>query len=96
MSHYAFIKRAQILGNKVEMDIANTIAQNAKILRVGIHFNTLGPRAKVQESLKRNWDKRIFKKILKLLYVVYLTNISILFKVRLSRIGADKSEGEDK
>lgn len=45
------------------MDIANTIAQNAKILRVGIHFNTLGPRAKVQDSLKRNWDKRILQLI---------------------------------
>lgn len=40
------------------MDIANTISQNSTILRVGIHFNTLGPRAKVQEVLKRNWDNR--------------------------------------
>ncbi len=51
------IKRAQILGNKVEMDIANTLAQNTTLLRLGVHFNTLGPRAKVQDTLKKNWDR---------------------------------------
>jgi hypothetical protein len=56
--HFSLEKRAQILGNKVEMDIANTLAQNTFILRVGVHFNTLGPRAKVQDALKRNWDRR--------------------------------------
>ena len=48
---------AQILGNKVEMDIANTLAQNTTLLRLGVHFNTLGPRAKVQDTLKKNWDR---------------------------------------
>ena len=50
-------KRAQILGNKVEMDIANTLVQNTTLLRLGIHFNTLGPRTKVQDTLKKNWDR---------------------------------------
>jgi hypothetical protein len=40
------------------MDIANTLSQNSSLLRLGVHFNTLGPRAKVQETLKGNWDKR--------------------------------------
>lgn len=40
------------------MDIANTLSQNSSLLRLGVHFNTLGPRAKVQETLKKNWDKR--------------------------------------
>ena len=40
------------------MDIANTFAQNETLLRLGVHFNTLGPRVKVQETLKKNWDKR--------------------------------------
>lgn len=49
-------QRSQILGNKVEMDIANSIAENQTLLRLGIHLDTLGPRVKVQETLKRNWD----------------------------------------
>jgi hypothetical protein len=49
-------QRSQLLGNKVEMDIANTISQNKTILRLGLHFDTLGPRVKVQETLKYNWD----------------------------------------
>ncbi len=44
------------------MDIADSISQNNTILRLGVHFNTLGPRATVQEHLRNNWDQR--KKIL--------------------------------
>lgn len=44
------------------MDIANSVSQNSTLLRLGIHFNTLGPRAKVQDVLKRNWDNREFLK----------------------------------
>ena len=40
------------------MDIADSISQNDTILRLGVHFNTLGPRATVQEHLKKNWDQR--------------------------------------
>lgn len=64
------------------MDIANSIGQNSTLLRLGIHFHTLGPRAKVQDVLKRNWDKR----------KIYLNKISkvlnklIKFLVRLRRI----------
>ncbi len=47
-----------MLGNKVEMDIANSLADNETLLRLGVHFHTLGPRSKVQDILKRNWDKR--------------------------------------
>ncbi|CAF0774569.1 unnamed protein product [Brachionus calyciflorus] len=56
-------QRAQILGTKIEMDIANSVSQNSKLLRLGIHFNTLGPRAKVQDVLKRNWDNLRLKRI---------------------------------
>ena len=56
-------QRAQILGNKVEMDIANTVSQNNTLLRLGIHFDTLGPRVTVQETLKKNWDKLRLKRI---------------------------------
>ena len=56
-------QRAQILGNKVEMDIANTVSQNKTLLRLGIHFDTLGPRVTVQETLKKNWDKLRLKRV---------------------------------
>ena len=49
-------QRSQLLGNKVEMDIANNISENDTLLRLGLHFDTLGPRVKVQETLKNNWD----------------------------------------
>lgn len=49
-------QRSQVLGNKVEMDIATSISKNSTILRIGIHLDTLGPRVKVQEKLKKNWD----------------------------------------
>jgi hypothetical protein len=45
------------------MDIANTLAQNSTLLRLGVHFNTLGPRAKVQDILKRNWDRLRLKRL---------------------------------
>ena len=56
-------QRAQILGNKVEMDIANIVSQNKTLLRLGIHFDTLGPRVTVQETLKNNWDKLRLKRV---------------------------------
>jgi hypothetical protein len=56
-------QRAQILGNKVEMDIANIVSQNKTLLRLGIHFDTLGPRVTVQETLKKNWDKLRLKRV---------------------------------
>jgi tropomodulin len=49
-------QRSTILGSKVEMDIASSIAQNTKLLRLGLHFNSLGPRVKIQDTMKRNWD----------------------------------------
>lgn len=51
-------QRSQILGTKTEMEIADSISQNNNILRVGVHFMSLGPRATVQEHLKKNWDRR--------------------------------------
>lgn len=56
-------QRAQILGTKTEMDIADSISQNDTILRLGVHFNTLGPRATVQEHLKKNWDQLRLKRV---------------------------------
>jgi hypothetical protein len=42
------------------MEIADSISQNNTILRVGVHFMSLGPRATVQEHLKKNWDRRMY------------------------------------
>lgn len=56
-------QRAQILGTKIEMEIAECISQNNTMLRLGIHFNTLGPRATVQDHLKKNWDQLRLKRV---------------------------------
>jgi hypothetical protein len=53
------------------MDIANNISENETLLRLGLHFDTLGPRVKVQETLKNNWDnckkRKLFYQILSFL-----------------------------
>lgn len=56
-------QRAQILGTKIEMDIADSVSQNNSLLRLGVHFNTLGPRATVQEHLRNNWDQLRLKRV---------------------------------
>jgi len=56
-------QKSQILGTKVEMEIANTISQNNTILRLGLHLNTLGPRSKIQDVLTRNWDQLRLKRL---------------------------------
>lgn len=56
-------QRSQILGTKIEMDIADSISQNDTLLRLGVHFNTLGPRATVQDHLKKNWDQLRLKRL---------------------------------
>lgn len=56
-------QRSQVLGTKIEMEIADSISQNNTLLRLGVHFNTLGPRATVQEHLKKNWDQVRLKRL---------------------------------
>ena len=61
------------------MDIANTLVQNSTLLRLGVHFNTLGPRARVQETLKKNWDKR--KQNSFYLFLFFLNEKSLNFEI---------------
>ncbi|CAF1198026.1 unnamed protein product [Rotaria sp. Silwood1] len=49
-------QRSQILGNRVEMEVADAIAQNHTLLRLNLQFDTLGPRVRVTEKLKQNID----------------------------------------
>ena len=51
-------ERSQILGNRVEMEVADAIAKNNTILRLNLQFDTLGPRVRVTEKLKQNVDSR--------------------------------------
>jgi hypothetical protein len=53
---FVFFKRSQILGNRVEMEVADAIAQNNTLLRLNLQFDTLGPRVRVTEKLKQNLD----------------------------------------
>ncbi|CAF4584906.1 unnamed protein product, partial [Rotaria magnacalcarata] len=48
--------RSQILGNRVEMEVADAIVQNNTLLRLNLQFDTLGPRVRVTEKLKQNLD----------------------------------------
>lgn len=56
-------QRSQVLGNRIEMEIADSISQNNTLLRLGVHFNTLGPRCTVQDHLKKNWDQLRLKRL---------------------------------
>jgi len=49
-------QRSQILGNRVEMEVADAISQNDTLLRLNLQFDTLGPRVRVTEKLKQNLD----------------------------------------
>ena len=42
------------------MEVADAIAQNNTLLRLNLQFDTLGPRVRVTEQLKRNLDARMF------------------------------------
>jgi hypothetical protein len=53
---FFFFKRSQILGNRVEMEVADAIAQNNNLLRLNLQFDTIGPRVRVTEKLKQNLD----------------------------------------
>jgi len=59
-------QRSQVLGNRVEMEVADAISQNDTLLRLNLQFDTLGPRVRVTEKLKQNLDalrkKRLNKK----------------------------------
>lgn len=56
-------QKSQILGTKVEMDIANIISKNTTLLRLGLHLHTLGPRSTIQDVLTRNWDQLRLKRL---------------------------------
>ncbi|CAF0740553.1 unnamed protein product [Adineta steineri] len=49
-------QRSQILGNRVEMEVADAIQKNDALLRLNLQFDTLGPRVRVTEKLKQNLD----------------------------------------
>ncbi len=51
-----YFQRSQVLGNRVEMEVADAIAQNDALLRLNLQFDTLGPRVRVTEKLKQNLD----------------------------------------
>ena len=56
-------QRGQILGNKIENIIGDIISQNRNLLRLGLNLDTCGPRVKIHETLKRNWEKLRLKRV---------------------------------
>lgn len=49
-------QKPEVLGNKVEMEIAKLVKENSKLLRLGIHFEFPVARIKVNDKLKENLD----------------------------------------
>ncbi|GFO26641.1 tropomodulin [Plakobranchus ocellatus] len=49
-------QKPEVLGNKVEMQIAKLIKENDTILRLGLNFEFPDARIKVHEKLKKNLD----------------------------------------
>lgn len=49
-------QRPAVLGNKVEVHIADLLRDNLTMLKLGIFLETPGPRVAVQEYIKRNND----------------------------------------
>lgn len=56
-SFFSFRQRQQVLGNKIETEITQTIEQNPTILRVGLHFEYNDARNRVATHLQRNLDR---------------------------------------
>ncbi|CAF1398300.1 unnamed protein product, partial [Didymodactylos carnosus] len=56
-------QRSQVLGNRVEMEIADAVSQNNTLLRLNLQFDTVGPRVRVTERLKQNLDALRKKRI---------------------------------
>ncbi|KFQ92497.1 Tropomodulin-1, partial [Nipponia nippon] len=50
------VKRAQPLGNKVEMEIANMLEKNTSLLKFGYHFTQQGPRLRASNAMMNNND----------------------------------------
>lgn len=52
------LQKPAILGVKTEQMIARVVEENATIEKLGIQFETLNARIRVQEKLQSNYDKR--------------------------------------
>jgi len=56
-------QRAAVLGNKVEMDMMQSIEENETLLRVGISFNSMIARHRVSDALEKNYEKIRLRRI---------------------------------
>nr|CAG4651967.1 EOG090X093U [Triops cancriformis] len=50
-------QRAQVLGNKAEMEITQIVEQNSTLLRLGLHLEYNDARSRVATHLQRNLDR---------------------------------------
>ena len=51
-------QRPQILGNRVEMDIARLVEKNDSLLRLGLNLDVPDARMRVAHKLQQNSDNR--------------------------------------
>lgn len=50
-------QRAQVLGNKIEMEITSLVEQNPTLLRLGLHLEYSDARHRIATHLQRNIDR---------------------------------------
>lgn len=48
--------KSQLLGNKVEMEIASMLEKNTSLLKFGYHFTQQGPRLRASNAMMNNND----------------------------------------
>lgn len=56
-------QKPQILGNKIEMDIAKAVEKNPTMLRLGLSFDVPDARVRVTHHLQKNYDNVRLKRI---------------------------------
>ena len=54
-------QRPQILGNRVEMEIARLVEKNDSLLRLGLNLDVPDARMRVAHKLQQNSDNREFQ-----------------------------------
>lgn len=75
---FLIIKRSQVLGNKIEMEITDLVEKNTSLLRLGLHLEFNDARHRVAAHLQRNIDR---SKYLLLFYRFHLKNTYDFVKI---------------
>lgn len=73
---FKFLKRSQVLGNKIEMEITDLVEKNTSLLRLGLHLEFNDARHRVAAHLQRNIDRSKYR-----YFVYFFTSFEIFPKL---------------